>query len=231
MTPAGLGIIQHEPLALEVLELVRSLPDGHPWNVASYDPRLRALMAPLILRDQMPLPELFRTNIIDYIRDMDSEWTERANVLQATIPDLIAPARWALHCASITGQLREYYKTDSPTRWFVQEMDRCVEKMGDAVIVMMNDCKALAAGSSEAIATAVLKVERAVVSTCKILKNTASKLPRFQNIYDELASAQQRADELSQENRELWIRIAELEGWAPEALEEVLENLDLDNNA
>lgn len=49
--------------------------------------------------------------------------------------------------------------------------------MGEAVVAMINDCKAMAPESSAGVATAVHKVQTSFIPTCRHVKRATSDLP------------------------------------------------------
>lgn len=63
---------------------------------------------PLLVPDHGDLAEFFHREVTDKIRQKGPEWTERADILDATVPDLIAPAYWANRLAFALDKLHEY---------------------------------------------------------------------------------------------------------------------------
>jgi hypothetical protein len=112
---------------------------------------------PLLVPYSGNLAEFFRREVTDNIRQKGAEWAKRVGVLDATAPDLIAPADWADRLAfaleSCTGT--PYQRTDKLSRRFVKHVTRSIDKMGEAVVAMINDYKAMALESFASMATAV----------------------------------------------------------------------------
>lgn len=93
------------------------------------------------------------------------------------MPDLIAPAYRANRLALALDKLHEYQRTDTPSRRFVKDVTHSIEKMEEAVVAMINDCKAMAQDSSASMGTAVHKVQTYFIWTCRHVKRAASDLP------------------------------------------------------